>query len=84
MSNREKELADKVTAWVSDMFNTNMGEKPIQVLGTDGRPPSLDNAFLYDPLLEMWEGKLVLSSGVTLGFLVYNDKDGTVFKTFQT
>ena len=82
MSNREKELADKVTAWVSDIFNTNRGEKPIQVLGTDGRPPSLDNAFLYDPLLEMWEGKLVLSSGVTLGFLVYNDKDGTVFKTF--
>jgi len=84
MSNREKELADKVTAWVSDMFNTNMGEEPIQVLGPDGRPPSLDNAFLYDPLLEMWEGKLVLSSGVTLGFLVYNDKDGTIFKTFQT
>ena len=84
MSNNEKELGNKVTAWVSDIFNTNMGEEPIQVLGTDGKPPSLDNAFLYDPLLGVFEGKLVLKSGVTLGFLVYNDKDGSSFKTFQT
>jgi hypothetical protein len=84
MNSSEKELANKVTAWVSDIFNTNMGEKPIQVLDTDGKPPSLDNAFLYNPLLGTWEGKLVLNSGVTLGFLIYNDKDGTVFKTFQT
>ena len=82
MSNREKKLADKVTAWVSDIYNSNWGEEPIEVLDTSGMPPSFNNDFLYDPLLGMFEGKLVLNSGVTLGFLIYNSKDGTIFKTF--
>jgi hypothetical protein len=83
MSSSEKELTDKVTAWVSDIYKTNAGEEPLQVLGVDGKPPSYDNVFLYDPLLDQFEGKLVLNSGKTLGFLVYNGKDGAMFETFQ-
>jgi hypothetical protein len=82
MSTNEKKLAAKVAAWVSDIYKTKSGEEPLQVLGTDGRPPSFSNAFLYDMLLNQFEGKLILNSGETLGFLVYNDKEGAVFKTF--
>ena len=79
----EKKLADKVTAWVTDIYNSNWGEKPIEVLDTGGMPPSPENAFLYDPHLNMFEGKLVLESGKTLNFLIYDNEEGkSTFKTF--
>ena len=83
MTGKEKELSDTVVNWVSDVYSSKAGESPVQVVETDGNAPSMDNSFLYDPLLDQFEGKLVLNSGETLGFLVYNDKDGALFKTFQ-
>ena len=83
MTGKEKELSDTVANWVSDIYSSKAGESPVQVVGTDGNAPSMGNSFLYDPLLDQFEGKLVLNSGETLGFLVYNDKDGALFKTFQ-
>lgn len=83
MTSKEKELSKRVVDWISDIYSSNSGEDPTQVVGIDGRPPSKTNSFLYDPLLGQFEGKLVLNSGKTLGFLVYNDKEGQKFTTFQ-
>lgn len=83
MSKNEKELSDRVIAWVSDIYETNTGETPLQVLGIDGKPPSLSNSFLYDLILGQFEGRLLLNSGKTLGFLVYTDKEGGMLKTFR-
>ena len=76
-------LSDKVVKWVSGIYRKHTGAVPLAVLGVDMKSPGKSNSFLFDPLLDQFEGRISLDSGVTLGFFIYNGDSGPVFETFQ-
>lgn len=63
--------ANAITQAVTDTFESVYGYKPTKVVGLDGKKPSEDNQFLFNPVISGYEGKCKGKSGIHYLFFLY-------------
>jgi hypothetical protein len=76
-----QQLSKTTTAAIMASFRSQFGYLPDAVVSLNGEPPSMANNFLYDPDLERYEGKVIISSG-EMYFSLYRDEKENWLATF--
>ena len=60
-----------ITQAVEDTFESVYGYKPKNVTALDGKKPSEDNQYLFNPVISGYEGKCKGKSGIHYLFFLY-------------
>lgn len=63
--------AKAITQAVQDTFESVYGYRPSKVVGLDGKKPSEDNQYLFNPIISGYEGKCKGKSGMHYLFYFY-------------